>query len=87
MSLPKFTAADLVPGKTYHVMTAFKDYDGITHPVGESWRFMKKGFLPAEDGLTLIVDKAGQEVWIRLQWRAEAQAEIIDNFSSFVIES
>lgn len=89
MSQPnrKFTASDLIPGQTYRVTRAFDDYDGMRHPVGEQWRFLKKGFLPAEDGLTLIVEKDGQEVWIRLQWREESQAEIIDNFAGFVTES
>ncbi|MBI5032879.1 MAG: DUF3601 domain-containing protein [Chloroflexi bacterium] len=67
MDNQKFTAYDLVPGKTYRVIVEFKDYDRIVHPVGESWRFMKKSFLPYEDGLTMFVEKDGQEVWIRLQ--------------------
>jgi hypothetical protein len=85
-SNPNFTAADLVPGQAYRVITEFKDYDGIIHPVGERWRFVGKNFLPYEDGLTLIVEKNGQNVPFRLQWRAEAQGQIIDNFSDFVKE-
>ncbi len=80
----KPTAADLEPGKTYQVISTFKDYDGIIHPIGESWRFVKKSFLPYEDGLTLFVEKDGQEVWIRLQWRPEMQGQLIDNFHEFV---
>ena len=88
MSLPKrkFNASDLSPGQTYRVIAAFKDYDGITHPVGESWRFVRQSFLPYEDGLTLHVESAGQASSFRLQWRTESQAEIIDNFSDFVME-
>jgi hypothetical protein len=82
----KFTASDLTPGQTYQVITAFKDYDGITHPVSENWRFVKKNFLPYEDGLTLYVERAGQDTSIRLQWRPESQAQIVDNFSDFVVE-
>ena len=55
----KFSASDLSPGQSYQVIAAFKDYDGITHPVGEYWH---------------------------LQWRPESQAQIIDNFSDFVVE-
>ncbi len=86
MSQPneKFTASDLLPGRTYQVIASFKDYSGTTHPVGESWRFVEKHFLPYEDGLTLIVEKDGQSVWIQLQWRPESQGEIIDNFSDYV---
>jgi len=82
----RFTAADLVPGRTYSVVTAFEDYDGIIHPVGERWRFVEKNFLPYEDGLTLIVEKNGQNIPFRLQWRAETQGQIIDDFSDYVAE-
>ena len=86
MSVPKrrFTAADLFPGQTYRVITAFKDYDGIIHAVGERWRFVGKNFLPYEDGLTLLVEMNGQNVSLRLQWREETQGQVIDNFSEHV---
>lgn len=83
----RFTAVDLVPGQTYSVIAEFTDYDGIIHPVGERWRFVEKNFLPYEDGLTLVMERNGKNVPFRLQWRAEAQAEIIDNFSDFVEEA
>jgi hypothetical protein len=82
----KFTAAELTPGQAYHVLQAFTDYDGVTHPVGETWRFIEKNFLPYEDGLSLFIERNQQKTSIRLQWRAEAQAQIIDNFSDFVVE-
>jgi hypothetical protein len=86
MSLAKriFTAADLVPGQTYRVVLPFKDYDQINHPVGESWRFLEKHFLPYEDGLTLVILLDGQKMGVRLQWRGESQADIIDHFSDYV---
>lgn len=84
MAKQKPTAADLEPGKNYRVISTFMDYDGIVHPIGESWRFVKKSFLPYEDGLTLFVEKDGQEVWIRLQWRPETQEQLIDNFYEYV---
>ena len=82
----KFTAADLITGKSYKVTKTFKDYDGVTHAVGESWRFVGKNFLPYEDGLSLHVESNGQNVTLRLQWREETQGELIDNFSDFVEE-
>ena len=82
----KFTATDLAPGETYRVTVAFKDYDGVMHPVGEYWHFVKKNFLPYEDGLTLFIERDGQENSFRLQWRAESQGQVIDNFSDFVAE-
>ena len=83
----KFTATDLIPGQTYRVITAFKDYDGSMHPIGETWRFVEKNFLPYEDGLSLFVEMNGQNTSIRLQWRTESQGEIIDSFSDFVEEA
>lgn len=83
-SQQKFTAVDLVPGQTYSVMVPFRDYDGGIHPVGEQWRFIEKNFLPYEDGLTLFIEQNGRRTSIRLQWREETQAQIIDRFSEYV---
>ena len=82
----KFTAADLTPGKQYRLIAAFADYDGLPHPIGESWTFLGKNFLPYEDGLTLYVERDGRKMPFRLQWRAETQGLIIDHFSDFVEE-
>ena len=89
ISLPKrkFVASQLIPGRVYKVIKPFKDYDGIVHPIGEQWVFLEKNFLPYEDGLTLHVDRDGQRMFIRLQWREESQAGIINDFSDFVDET
>ena len=88
MSSPnrKFTASNLVSGRTYIVVQAFTDYDGILHSLGERWRFVEKNFLPYEDGLTLHIEKNGWAETIRLQWREETQGQIIDDFSEYVEE-
>jgi hypothetical protein len=82
----KFSAAELVPGRVYRVVKAFKDYGNIPHPVGEIWRYEAKNFLPYEDGLTLFVVRDGNRELINLQWREETQGQIIDDFYSFVEE-
>lgn len=81
---PKFTATELVPEQSYRISRAFKDYDGVFHPAGEYWRFVKKNFLPYDDGLTLYIEKDGQELSFRLQWRTESQGQLIDHFSDYV---
>lgn len=86
LSRRKFTASELVPGQTYRVVQAFRDYDGTLHPVGERWRFVGKSFLPYEDGLMLFLEQDGREQSIRLQWRDETQGPIIVNFFSYVEE-
>lgn len=82
----KFKAVDLTPGKKYRLVAAFSDYDRILHPVGETWRFLGRDFLPYDDGLTLYIERNGSSSVFRLQWRPETQGEIIDNFSDFVEE-
>jgi hypothetical protein len=70
----------------YIVIKSFTDYDGIIHSIGEQWRFVEKNFLPYEDGLTLRVERNGRSETLRLQWRAETQGQIIDDFSEYVEE-
>ena len=86
MQQRRFTASDLVPGQTYRIVRAFTDYDGVPHPVGETWRFVSKSFLPYEDGLTLFVEQEGKNRPFRMQWRAETQGQIIDEFFDYVEE-
>jgi hypothetical protein len=81
-----FNATQLIQGRTYRVIAEFTDYDGRPHQVGESWRFLRHNFLPYEDGLTLSVERDGNNVAFRMQWRPEAQEAIIDHFSDFVEE-
>ena len=83
---PMFTASELVSDKKYCVIKNFTDYYGVSHPIGECWKFVEKHFLPYEDGLTLHCQKDGQDYSIHLQWREETQGEIIDNFYLYVQE-
>ena len=79
-----FDASRLVPNQLYRVIVPFTDYDGRVHSVGEEWRFIEKNFVPYDDGLSLFVEQNGQRVQIRMQWRDEAQGQIIDHFSDYV---
>lgn len=82
----KFAGSELIIGKAYRVTTAFVDFDGRGHPVGETWRFVAKNFVPYDDGLTLFVERDGRAESIRLQWRPETQGHIISDFSDYVEE-
>ncbi|MEO6003504.1 MAG: DUF3601 domain-containing protein [Opitutus sp.] len=84
MEAYSFTATDLIPDRTYRVIAAFQDYDGRSHEVGETFRFLSKNFVPYDDGLSLYVDYAGRTHQIRLQWRPDAQGKVIDEFSQHV---
>ena len=75
---------NLVPGKQYIVVRSFTDYDGLIHEIGESWTYQGTNFLPYEDGLTLHVLHNNNPIVYRLQWRRDAQAEIIENFREYV---
>ena len=75
----------LLPERRYRVVCAFTDHDGIIHPVGESWRFLRSTFLPYEDGLSLFVAlDGGAEMQIRLQLRAEAEGPIVDALDRYI---
>jgi hypothetical protein len=82
----KFTGFELIPGKTYRVTTAFVDHDGLRHPVGETWRFVSHNFVPYHDGLTLFVEREGQQESCRMECRNESQGPIVSAFSDFVEE-
>lgn len=74
----------LISGQDYFVIKPFTDYDGIVHGVREIWTYQGTNFLPYDDGLTLHVLQDNKAVVYRLQWRKEAQADIIENFKEFV---
>jgi len=71
-------------GRRYVVAKPFRDYDGVVRYPGEGGVFEGYDFLPYEDGLTLnLTPDAG----IRLQWRPEAQGEIVDNLADYLVET
>ena len=75
----------LTPGHRYEVVRSFVDYDGDRHDPGETWTFLGANFLPYEDGQSLFVSMDGTQEWhIRLQWRPETQAEILDALGDFI---
>lgn len=74
----------LVPGRTYKLVKAFEDYDGIIHPIDETWTYQGTNFLPYDDGLTLHVLVQNESTVYRLQWREDAQAHIIEHFREYV---
>ena len=63
----------------------FEDFDRVTHPRGERWVYLGSAFLPHDDGLSLFVSLDGQAEWhMRLQWRPEGQALIIDRLADYI---
>ena len=69
----------------YRVTRAFKDYDGVVHPVGESWRFGGAAFLPYEDGYTFYISADGvDETSFRMQDRPETQGGFFANAAAYV---
>lgn len=75
----------LIAGRRYAVRSDFVDFDGDTHRSGETWKFLGANFLPFDDGQSLFVSLDGMREWhIRLQWRAEQQAHVLDNLDYFI---
>lgn len=76
----------LQPGRSYEVRERFVDYDGVEHPVGESWLFLGSNFLPYDDGLSLFVSLDGRDEWhIRLQDRPTEQASVVRRLADHVV--
>lgn len=69
------------PDRDYVVIQAFTDFDGHERPVGERWTFRGYNFVPYDDGLTLLTEPGPG---VRLQWRRETQADIIDNLAAYI---
>ena len=82
----KFSAFELIQGKTYRVIADFVDYDGLHHKVGESWSFAGHDFLPYDDGLTIYIIRDGKYSTLRMQSSPESQGASVDAFSDFVEE-
>lgn len=67
------------------VVAEFADCDGDIHPEGESWTFLGASFLPHEDGQSLFVSCDDEREWhIRLKWRDEEQAAVLDHLERYV---
>lgn len=74
----------LIAGSRFRVIKEFQDFDGQAHPIGESWTFLGHCFLPYDDGMSFFVSIDGEQEWhIRLQWRPEEQAYILDDLQQF----
>ena len=72
-------------GSAYRVIQRFADYDGDLHPIGEGWTYLGHNFVPYHDGLSLFVSLDGTQEWqIRLSWRGEDQAHIIDRLPDYL---
>jgi hypothetical protein len=75
----------LKAGQRYVVVRAFTDYDGATHPVGETWTYLRHNYVPYHNGLSLFVrGEDGADRQIRLSWRGEDQGPIIDALADYV---
>jgi hypothetical protein len=73
-------------GRRYRVINEFLDFDRRKHPVGEEWTFLGHSFVPYEDGMSFLVSVDGKQDWpIRLQWRQEEQAHILDDLLQYVV--
>lgn len=88
-SEPKPEFKHLWVGRNYRIIRPFRDYDGNLHEPGDGWTYRGHSFLPYEDGLTLWIERPGKKVQcssIRLQWRPESQADIIDRLQEYIAE-
>lgn len=78
------TFGPLNAGAAYRVVKEFRDFDNRLHAVGEAWTFIGSNFVPYDDGLSLYATIDGGERQVRLQWRPEAQGEIIGHLGEYL---
>lgn len=72
-------------GARHRVIRPFVDFDGDTHPWGETWIFLGSAFAPRDDGVSLFVSLDGQDEWhIRMMWTDDQQGPVLDSFESYV---
>ncbi len=71
----------MTAGREYMIVRSFTDFDGAQRSAGERWVFKGYDFLPHDDGLTLFTDPGPG---VRLQWRPEAQGDVIDNLGDYI---
>ena len=76
----------LLPGQQYAITQSFVDFDGKVYHPGTTCKYLGKNFLPYDDGLTLYFSEAGEVLMIRLQWREEAQKNIIEGLEDYFVD-
>lgn len=84
---PNFSTAHdfLQAGRRYQVVKQFADHDGRVHPAGEAWTFLGCSFVPHDDGMSFVVSFDDRHEWLlRLQWRADEQAEVLDHLADYL---
>ncbi|SRR5579871_660094 len=71
-------------GQRYRVVKAFIDADGDHHAIGEEWMFLYSTFSRFDEILTLFIRWDSNDEWgLPLSWDQPANADVIDNFSSY----
>lgn len=72
--------------RRYRVIREFADYDNSIHPVGEEWTFHGQNFVPYDDGMSwFISDDGANERQVRMQWRRDQQADVLDELESYLV--
>lgn len=52
--------------------------------MGEIWTLIAQSFVPYDDGLLLEIQQQGKRTSFRMQWRAESQGVVMDDFLNYV---
>ncbi|KQM87286.1 hypothetical protein ASE67_06055 [Sphingomonas sp. Leaf23] len=76
----------LRPGRLHRVIRAFVDLDGLLHPVGETWTFLRCEAFLQEEGISWIVAMPdGSELQIRLQRRPYDEHGVLEYLDDHVL--
>ena len=72
-------------GRTFTVTKSFEDLDGHLHAVGETWTLVGDGFNKFDDEMWFgLRTDDGAEWLMPLSWRDKPQADVIENWESYV---
>jgi len=74
----------LVRGKQYRVIESFVDADGDLHQPGENWKLLAAGFNKFDDEVIFDISRREVVMRIPLRWKADAQANVIENLADYI---
>nr|WP_288413226.1 DUF3601 domain-containing protein [uncultured Sphingomonas sp.] len=76
----------LRPGRLHRVVKAFADQDGVIHPSGETWTFLRCDAFPDENGVSWFVATLdGLQRQIRLQRRSYGEHGVLEYLDDHVL--
>jgi len=81
----RLTVHSLVPGRTYRIAKAFRDYTGSELSTGDELTYVEQHFLPYDGGYTIVFAR-GDGVQRSLYLQEEKQGDILEDFDAYFVD-